>query len=63
MPPSTGILAACEAAGKPLGILVGSVEDGRAWLERGFRCIAFGLDTWLYEDALRTGLAALRHPA
>lgn len=54
------ILAACEAAGKPLGIMVGNVEDGRAWLERGFRCIAYGLDAWLYEDALRAGLDALR---
>ncbi len=54
------ILAACEAAGKPLGIMVASVEDGRRWLERGFRCVAYGVDAWLYEDALRKGLAALR---
>ena len=39
--------------------LAGTVEEARAWLERGFRCIAYGLDAWLYEDALRAGLAQL----
>ena len=46
-----------------LGILAATVEDARAWLERGFRCVGYGLDAWLYEDALRSGLAALRGPA
>ena len=54
------ILAACEAAGKPLGILVGSIEDGRRYRDWGFRCIAFGLDVQLYEDALRAGIDTLR---
>jgi 2-dehydro-3-deoxyglucarate aldolase/4-hydroxy-2-oxoheptanedioate aldolase len=55
------IVAACDGAGKPAGIMVATVEDGRAWLDRGFRCIAYGLDAWLYEEALRAGLSALRN--
>jgi 2-keto-3-deoxy-L-rhamnonate aldolase RhmA len=54
------VLTAGAAAGKPVGLMVASVEDGRAFLERGFRCIAYGIDAWLYEDALRSGIAALR---
>jgi 2-keto-3-deoxy-L-rhamnonate aldolase RhmA len=57
------IVAACEAAGKPAGIMVANIEEGRRWLGRGFRCVAYGLDAWLYEEALRTGLAALRNAA
>lgn len=54
------VLAAGEAAGKPVGLMVGSVEDGRRFLDRGFRCLAYGIDAWLYEDALRAGITALR---
>jgi len=54
------VLAAGEAAGKPVGLMVASVEDGRRFLDRGFRCLAYGIDAALYEDALRAGIAALR---
>ena len=54
------VLAAGEAAGKPVGLMVASVEDGRRFLELGFRCLAYGIDAQLYEDALRSGIAALR---
>lgn len=54
------VLAAGEAAGKPVGLMVASVDDGRRFLELGFRCLAFGIDAWLYEDALRNGIATLR---
>jgi 2-dehydro-3-deoxyglucarate aldolase/4-hydroxy-2-oxoheptanedioate aldolase len=53
------ILAAADAAGKPVGIVSGTVEDARAALERGFRCIGYMIDVWIYEDALRAGLAQL----
>ncbi|MDH4176629.1 MAG: aldolase/citrate lyase family protein [Thermoleophilia bacterium] len=56
------ILAAGDARGKPVGILCGSVEEGVAHLDRGFRLIAYGLDILLYQDALRLGVARLgRH--
>ncbi len=54
------VLAAGEAGGKPVGLMVASVEDGRRFLERGFRCLAYGIDAWLYEDVLRAGISALR---
>jgi 2-keto-3-deoxy-L-rhamnonate aldolase RhmA len=54
------VLAAGEAGGKPVGLMVASVEDGRRFLERGFRCLAYGIDAQLYEDALRAGIAAVR---
>jgi 2-dehydro-3-deoxyglucarate aldolase/4-hydroxy-2-oxoheptanedioate aldolase len=53
------LLAAAERRRKPVGIMSGTVEDGLAALERGFRCIAYSGDLWLYEQALRAGLAQL----
>jgi 2-keto-3-deoxy-L-rhamnonate aldolase RhmA len=54
------ILAAGERAGKPVGMVCGSVEEGRALLRRGFRMLAYSIDIWLYEDAVRAGIAGLR---
>ena len=48
------------AAGKPVGIVAASVADGVAAIERGFRCIGYGFDVWLYENALQAGIAELR---
>jgi hypothetical protein len=41
-------------------MVCGSVEEGRALLGRGFRMLAYSIDIWLYEDAVRAGIAALR---
>ena len=54
------IVAAARAAGKVAGVMAGSVEDARRAIEQGFRCVAYSIDAWLYEDALRSGLDALR---
>ena len=54
------IAAACRARGKALGCLALGVEDGRAMLAKGFRMVAYGGDLWLYQQALRQGIAALR---
>ena len=48
------------AAGKPVGIVSGTVADGAAAIERGFRCIGYSFDLWLYEDALEAGIGELR---
>ena len=45
---------------KSPAVLVTSVEEGRAQLQRGFRLVAFGGDVWIYQSALKQGLAALR---
>ena len=54
------ILEAGARAGKPVGMVCGSVEEGRALLTRGFRLLAYSIDIWLYEEAVRAGVAGLR---
>jgi 2-keto-3-deoxy-L-rhamnonate aldolase RhmA len=53
------ILAACARAGKPVGILANTVDEATAWVSRGARCIAFGLDSRTYEDALSAGIRSI----
>jgi 2-keto-3-deoxy-L-rhamnonate aldolase RhmA len=57
------IAAVCRARGKVLGYLALDVEDGRAMLARGFSMLAYGGDLWLYQQALRSGIAALKSAA
>jgi 2-keto-3-deoxy-L-rhamnonate aldolase RhmA len=54
------VLAAGDAAGKPVGMVCGSVEEGAALVDRGFRILAYGFDIVLYGDAVKTGIASLR---
>jgi 2-keto-3-deoxy-L-rhamnonate aldolase RhmA len=54
------VLAAGAARGKPVGMVCGSVEEGRSLLARGFRLLAYSIDIWIYEDALRQGVTGLR---
>jgi 2-dehydro-3-deoxyglucarate aldolase/4-hydroxy-2-oxoheptanedioate aldolase len=56
-------LAACRKHDRVPAILAFSVEEGMMRLEQGFRCIAYGGDIWLYQQALRQGLTALREAA
>jgi 2-dehydro-3-deoxyglucarate aldolase/4-hydroxy-2-oxoheptanedioate aldolase len=54
------VLAACERHGKAPGIMCGTVADGQAQLQQGFRAMAYSGDLWLYQLALRQGLETLR---
>jgi 2-keto-3-deoxy-L-rhamnonate aldolase RhmA len=54
------VLQAGRAAGKPVGILAATAAEAARHVARGFGAVAVGLDAWLYEDALRDGLAAVR---
>lgn len=54
------ILDACRRHGKAAGIMTGGVEEGKALLGRGFRCVAYWGDLWIYKQGLRQGVAALR---
>lgn len=54
------VLAACRAFGKVAGVMTGDVSSGRKLLARGFRMIAYSGDLWIYQAALREGLASLR---
>ena len=40
--------------------MASSAEEGRAYLARGFRALAYWGDLWIYREGLRQGLAALR---
>ena len=53
------LLAAAERHGKPVGLMAGSIEDGLAAIAQGFRTVAYNGDLWLYQQALREGLAQL----
>jgi 2-keto-3-deoxy-L-rhamnonate aldolase RhmA len=54
------VLAACRRHGKAAGFMVADAEDGRAKLAQGFRCLGYSGDLWIYQQALREGIAALR---
>jgi 2-keto-3-deoxy-L-rhamnonate aldolase RhmA len=54
------VLEAGERHGKPVGMVCGSVDEGRSLFERGFRLLAYSIDIWLYEDALQAGINSLR---
>src|SRR5262249_44614336 len=54
------VIAACCAHDKTLGYLALDVDDGKAMLARGFRMLAYGGDLWLYQQALRQGIEAIR---
>ena len=53
------LLDVSRRTGKALGVMAGTVEDGLWAIERGFRAVAYGGDLWLYQEALRGGLAQL----
>jgi 2-dehydro-3-deoxyglucarate aldolase/4-hydroxy-2-oxoheptanedioate aldolase len=54
------VLSACRAHGKAPGFMAADVPTGRSLLSRGFRMLAYGGDLWIYQQALREGLAGLR---
>lgn len=57
------IVEAARAHGKHVGMVCATVEECRAMLGKGLSMLGFSFDTWLFEAALRNGLAALRAPA
>jgi 2-keto-3-deoxy-L-rhamnonate aldolase RhmA len=54
------VLAACRCNNKVPAFMVGDVESGQKLLDQGFRMIAYSGDLWLYQAALRSGVAALK---
>jgi 2-keto-3-deoxy-L-rhamnonate aldolase RhmA len=54
------IAAACRHHGKSAGYMPLSVEEGKRFLQRGFRLMAYSGDLWIYQQALRQALGALR---
>lgn len=54
------MLAACAKHGKTPGIMGGNVAASKEWLARGFRAIAYSGDLWIYQEALRNGIAQIK---
>ena len=54
------IVGAAKRTGKPIGRLVGSVEEGLRLHRQGFDFIGYSGDVWILQDALAAALDALR---
>ena len=54
------IVGAARRTGKPIGRLVGSVEEGHRLYRQGFDFIGYSGDVWILQDALAAALDALR---
>ncbi len=56
----TTILAAGDACGIPVGILVSDTVSGQAWIDKGFRAVCYSMDVSLLQRALAEGVAWIR---
>jgi 2-keto-3-deoxy-L-rhamnonate aldolase RhmA len=54
------IVDACEAHGKAAGFLALDDEWARAYVAKGFRLLAYGVDQLMLQNALRHGLEVMR---
>ena len=54
------VLEACQRHGKAAGFMAQSVEEGQALLKRGFRCLSYWGDTFIYREALSQAITSLR---
>jgi 2-keto-3-deoxy-L-rhamnonate aldolase RhmA len=54
------VIRACRQHDKTAGYMVTDAVGGRAMLDQGFRILAYSGDLWLYQAALRQGVADLR---
>jgi 2-keto-3-deoxy-L-rhamnonate aldolase RhmA len=54
------LLRACERNKKAAGFLCGDVKTGRQYLDWGFRALAYGVDSVVYQSALKAGIDGLR---
>jgi len=54
------VLAAARAHGKSAGFMPLGVAESQVRIEQGFRCLSYGGDLWLYQQALAQGLQAVR---
>jgi len=57
------VVDAVKRNGKSAGFMAPTIEMGQALLRQGFRILAYGGDLWIYQQALRHGIAALRASA
>jgi 2-dehydro-3-deoxyglucarate aldolase/4-hydroxy-2-oxoheptanedioate aldolase len=54
------VLGACRTHRKVAAMMAADVAIGKRLLDQGFRMIAYGGDLWIYQTALREGVASLK---
>ena len=54
------LVRACERNGKAAGFLCADVKTGKRYLDWGFRVLAYGVDSGLFQGALKAGIDGLR---
>lgn len=54
------VAAAARASGKTAAFMALSETEARMLLEKGFRCLAYSGDVWIYQQALRSSLKSVR---
>ena len=54
------VVAACEKHGKVAGFMAADADNAKALLRQGFRILAYGGDLWIYQQALQSGIHAVR---
>ncbi len=57
------IAGAAKQRGKAAGFMVSSIGEAASMLEKGYRCLAYSGDIWIYSQALRAGLEGVRKAA
>jgi 2-keto-3-deoxy-L-rhamnonate aldolase RhmA len=57
------VAEAARTHSKIAGVMVLSEAEGRAWLDQGYRMMSYSGDLWIYQAALKAGLAGLRKHA
>ena len=50
----------CKAHGKPAGIMANDPEQGKKYVQQGYRCLCYGGDIWLFQRTLTEGIQAIR---
>jgi 2-keto-3-deoxy-L-rhamnonate aldolase RhmA len=57
------IAKAAEQQGKAAGFMASSTDEAASMLEKGYRCLAYSGDIWIYGQALRDGIDGTRRAA
>lgn len=55
------VAAAAKNHNKIGGFLVATPDEAVARIRQGFRCVAYGGDLWVYQQALKEGLKQIHH--
>ncbi len=53
------VLSACARHGKAAGFMTANVEEGKSLIRQGFRALAYWGDSWIYREALRSGIGGI----